>query len=32
MALRASITSDMFNYSYSPSMERKLSLFAEYGF
>jgi sugar phosphate isomerase/epimerase len=30
--LRASITSDMFNYSSRPSMERKLSLFAEHGF
>ena len=30
--LRASITTDMFNYSFKPSMEHKLKLFAEHGF
>ncbi|NIR86347.1 MAG: hypothetical protein GWN67_04150, partial [Phycisphaerae bacterium] len=29
---KVSITSDMFNYSLKPEMERKLQLFAEYGF
>jgi len=30
--LRFSVTSDMFNYSFRPSLEEKLSLFREHGF
>lgn len=30
--MRASITTDMFNYSFKPSMGHKLKLFAEHGF
>jgi len=29
---KASITSDMFNYSFKPEMEKKLRLFADHGF
>jgi sugar phosphate isomerase/epimerase len=31
-ARKVSITSDMFDYSFKPEIERKLRLFAEYGF
>ncbi|MFH2111528.1 MAG: sugar phosphate isomerase/epimerase family protein [Candidatus Bathyarchaeota archaeon] len=30
--MRFSVTSDMFNYSFKPGLEEKLSLFREYGF
>jgi len=31
-SIKVSITTDMFNYSFKPEMERKLQLFSDYGF